>query len=177
MAEKTWQLDKAHSTMEFNVRHMMISTVRGHFEDFDADIKGDIDNVSSMNAKVTIDASSVNTANSDRDKHLKSDDLFSSGKHPQIVFQSKKTSVKGEDLEIVGDLTIRDVTKEVTLKGEYGGKILDPYGNERFGLTASTTINRQDFGMKWNMILEGGGLMVGDKVTLNVALEAFAPAN
>lgn len=163
--------------MEFSVKHMMISTVRGHFEDFDAEIKGDIDDISTMGAKVTIDASSINTANEDRDKHLRSDDLFSSEKHPHIVFQSKKASLNGDDVEILGDLTIRDVTKEVLLKGEYGGKIKDPYGNERFGLTASTTINRQDFGVKWNMILEGGGLMVGDKVTLNVALEAFAPTS
>ncbi len=177
MTEKTWQLDKAHSSMEFSVKHMMISTVRGHFEDFDAEIKGDINDISTMGAKVTIDASSIKTANEDRDKHLRSDDLFSSEKHPHIVFQSKKVSLNGEEVEILGDLTIRDSTKEVLLKGDYGGKIMDPYGNERFGLTASTTINRQDFGVKWNMVLEGGGLMVGDKVTLNVALEAFAPAN
>ncbi len=163
--------------MEFSVKHMMISTVRGHFGDFDAEIKGDIDNISSMQAKVTIDASSIDTSNQDRDKHLRSDDLFSSEKHPNIVFQSKKVSVNGEDLEITGDLTIRDVTKEVVLKGDFGGKIVDPYGNERFGLTASTTVNRQDFGVKWNMILEGGGLMIGDKVTLNIAIEAFVPAS
>ncbi len=176
MTEKTWVLDKAHSAMEFSVKHMMISTVRGHFEDFDGEINGDLDNFSSMNAKISINASSINTANADRDKHLRSDDLFSSEKHPKIVFQSKKVSLNGEDVEIVGDLTIRDITKEVVLKGEFGGKLIDPYGNQRFGLTAATSINRQDFGVKWNMVLEGGGLMVGDKVNLNIALEAYAPA-
>lgn len=177
MAGKTWQLDKAHSAMEFSVKHMMISTVRGHFDDFDAEINGDVNDLSTMSAKVTINAGSISTANEDRDKHLRSDDLFSSEKHPKIVFQSKKVALNGEDVEIVGDLTIRDVTREVVLQGEFGGKLIDPYGNERFGLTATTTINRQDFGVKWNMILEGGGLMVGDKVNLSVALEAFAPAN
>ncbi len=176
MSEKTWTLDKAHSAMEFSVKHMMISTVRGHFEDFDGEIHGDVDNFPSMSAKISINASSINTANADRDKHLRSDDLFSSEKHPMMVFQSKKVAQNGEELEITGDLTIRDVTKEVVLKGEFGGKLIDPYGNERFGLTAATSINRQDFGVKWNMVLEGGGLMVGDKVTLNIALEAYAPA-
>lgn len=177
MTEKTWVLDKAHSSMEFSVRHMMISTVRGHFDEFDAVIKGDADDFSTMSANVNIEAVSINTGNEDRDNHLRSDDLFSSEKYKKISFSSKKISLKGEDLEIVGDLTIRDVTKEIKLNGEFGGKIKDPYGNERFGLTASTSINRQDFGIKWNMILEGGGLMVGDKVTLNIALEAFSPAN
>lgn len=177
MTVKNWQLDKAHSALEFSVKHMMISTVKGHFQDFDADIKGDLEDLSTMSAKVHIDAASINTANEDRDKHLKSDDLFSSDKHPSITFQSRKTTINGEELEIVGDLTIRDVTKEVSFKGEFGGKLIDPYGNERFGLTAATVINRQDFGIKWNMILEGGGLMVGDRVTLNVALEAFSPQN
>lgn len=177
MAVKNWTLDKAHSAMEFSVRHMMISTVKGHFEEFDGQITGDADDFSTMAGEFTLVSKSINTANEDRDKHLRSDDLFASEAHPNIVFKTKKVSLNGEDLEIVGDLTIRDVTKEVTFKGEFGGKLRDPYGNDRFGLTASATINRQDFGVKWNMVLEGGGLMVGDKVNLSISIEAFSPAN
>lgn len=177
MAVKNWSIDKAHSAMEFSVKHMMISTVRGKFEDFDGEITGDTDDFNSMKAKIVIKAKSIATGNQDRDNHLRSDDLFASTGYPDITFVSKKANVKGEDLEVVGDLTIRGITKEVTLKGEYSGKVNDPWGNERFGLTASTSINRQDFGVKWNMVLEGGGLMVGDKVNLSISLEAFAPKN
>ncbi len=177
MAVKNWTIDKAHSAMEFSVKHMMISTVRGKFEDFDGEIIGDADDFSTMKAKVTIKAKSIATGNPDRDNHLRSDDLFASEKFQDITFVSKKVAVKGEDLEVVGDLSIRGTTKEVTLKGEYSGKVNDPWGNERFGVTAATTINRQDYGVKWNMVLEGGGLMVGDKVNLSISIEAFAPKN
>ncbi len=177
MAVKNWTIDKAHSAMEFSVKHMMISTVRGKFEDFDGEIIGDADDFSTMKAKVVVKAKSIATGNQDRDNHLRSDDLFASEKFQDITFVTKKINAKGEDLEVVGDLTIRGITKEVTLKGEHSGVITDPYGNLRFGLTASTTINRQDFGVKWNMVLEGGGLMVGDKVNLSISMEAFAPKN
>ncbi len=177
MAVKNWTIDKAHSAMEFSVKHMMISTVRGKFEDFDGEIIGDADDFSTMKAKVVVKAKSIATGNQDRDNHLRSDDLFASEKFQDITFVTKKINAKGEDLEVVGDLTIRGITKEATLKGEHSGVITDPYGNLRFGLTASTTINRQDFGVKWNMVLEGGGLMVGDKVNLSISMEAFAPKN
>ena len=175
MAVKNWTIDTAHSAMEFSVKHMMISTVRGKFEEFGGEITGDADDLSTMQAKIAIKAKSIATGNQDRDNHLRSDDLFASEKFQDITFVSKKVNVKGEDLEVAGDLTIRGITKEVTLKGEYSGKVNDPWGNERFGLTATTSINRQDFGVKWNMVLEGGGLMVGDKVNLSISLEAFAP--
>lgn len=177
MVVKNWTLDKAHSAMEFSARHMMISTVKGHFEEFDGEINGDADDFSTMSATINIVSKSISTANEDRDKHLRSDDLFASETHPNITFKSKKVTLDGEDLEVVGDLTIRGVTKEVALKGEFGGKLRDPYGNDRFGFTLNGTINRQDFGVKWNMILEGGGLMVGDKINLSVSVEAFSPAN
>ena len=177
MAVKNWTIDKAHSAMEFSVKHMMISTVRGKFEDFDGEITGDPENFNSMSAKINLKAKSIATGNEDRDNHLRSDDLFASTAHPEITFVSRKVNANGEDLEVVGDLTIRGTTKEVTLKGEYSGMVNDPWGNQRFGLTASTSINRQDYGVKWNMVLEGGGLMVGDKVNLSISLEAFAPKN
>ncbi len=175
MAVKNWTIDTAHSAMEFSVKHMMISTVKGKFEEFGGEITGDADDLSTMNAKIAIKANSITTGNQDRDNHLKSDDLFASEEYQDITFVSKKVNVDGEDLDVVGDLTIRGTTKEVALKGEYSGPVNDPWGNQRFGLTASTSINRQDYGVKWNMVLEGGGLMVGDKVNLSINLEAFAP--
>lgn len=176
MAEKNWTIDKMHSAMEFSVRHMMISTVRGRFDEFDGEITGDVDDFSTMKATIRIKSNSINTGNTDRDNHLRSDDLFAGKDYPEIVFKSKSAKLDGEDVEITGDITIRGVTKEITLKGEFGGKLKDPYGNDRFGLTATGTINRQDFGVKWNMILEGGGVMVGDRVTLQVSIEAFSKA-
>lgn len=175
MTEKKWTIDKQHSAMEFSVRHMMISSVKGKFDDFDGVIEGDVDNPSTMQATVRVRSNSINTGDNDRDSHLKSDDLFAGNDYPEIMFKSKKTNLNGEELEILGDITIRGVTKEISLKGEFGGKVKDPYGNERFGLTATGTLNRQDFGVKWNMLLEGGGVMVGDRVNLQVSLEAFAP--
>lgn len=177
MAVKNWTIDTAHSAMEFSARHMMISTVRGKFEEFNGEITGDPDDFNSMKAKIVIKAKSIATGNQDRDTHLKSDDLFASEKFQDITFVSKKVEVNGEDLEVTGDLSIRGTTREVTLKGEYNGMVNDPWGNQRFGLTAATTINRQDFGVKWNMVLEGGGLMVGDKINLAISLEAFTPKN
>ena len=177
MAVKNWTIDKAHSAMEFSIKHMMISTVRGKFDDFDGKIEGDVNDFASMKADINLSVKSINTGNQDRDNHLRSDDIFASEAHPDITFKSKKVTLKGEDVEILGDLSIRGITKEITLKGEFGGSLRDPYGNDRFGLTASTTINRQDFGVKWNMVLEGGGFMLGDKVTLHISLEAYSPAN
>lgn len=177
MVVKNWTLDKAHSAMEFSARHMMISTVKGRFEDFDGEITGDADDFSTMSARISIVSRSIATANEDRDKHLRSDDLFASEAYPNITFQTKNVALNGEDLEVLGDLTIRGVTKEVTLKGEFGGKLRDPYGNDRFGFTLTGSINRQDFGVKWNMVLEGGGLMVGDKINLSISVEAFSAAS
>lgn len=177
MTTKDWTLDKAHSTMEFSARHMMISTVKGHFREFDGKITGDADDFSTMSATIDIVSNSIDTANEDRDKHLRSDDLFASQEHPNISFKSRSVALNGEDLVVVGDLTIRGITKEVTLKGEFGGKLRDPYGNDRLGFTLNGSINRQDFGVKWNMVLEGGGLMVGDRINLNISVEAFSSAN
>lgn len=177
MEETKWIVDKAHSGIEFSIRHMMISTVRGKFKDFDTEITGNPDDFDTVKGRFRISVASIDTGNPDRDNHLRSDDLFASEKFQDITFVSRKVNSNGGDLEVVGDLTIRGITKEVTLKGENSGVITDPFGNLRFGLTASAAINRQDFGVKWNMVLEGGGLMVGDKVNLSISIEAFSPKN
>ncbi len=177
MEETKWVVDKAHSSIEFSIRHMMISTVRGKFTDFDAEISGNPADFSTMHARFTIKVASISTGNSDRDNHLRSDEIMAIKEYPEIVFATKSIKGNGEDVEITGDLTIKGITKQVVFKGEYGGEIKDPYGNQRFGLTATTSINRADFGVKWNMVLEGGGLMLGEKANLFLQLEAFHPPN
>lgn len=176
MEEKKWNVDKMHSSVEFSIRHMMISTVRGKFKDFDAEISGNPDDFSSLKAHFTIKVASIDTGTPDRDNHLRSDEILAMGKYPAVEFTVRKVSGSQDEVKIAGDLRIKSITKEVVFKGEYGGKIRDPYGNDRFGLTASTTINRSDFDVKWNMALEGGGLMLGDKVNLYLQLEAYSPA-
>lgn len=176
-AERKWTIDNAHSSMEFSIKHMMISNVKGKFDSYEGEITGDGDDIGSMKAHVSIEVKSINTGNNDRDNHLRSDEIFASVKYPIIEFRSKKIELSGDELDITGDLTIRGITKEITLSGEYGGKIKDPFGNDRFGLSVSTSIKRSDFGLKWNMVLEGGGLMLGEKVTLLIQLEAFSPSN
>ncbi len=173
MAQNKWILDKAHSSVEFGVRHMMITTVRGKFKEFDAQINGNPDDFNSVSAEFTINVGSIDTGEPDRDKHLRSDEILAMRTNPSIIFNTRSVKGSGEDVDIVGDLTIRGITKEVTFKGEYGGRVKDPYGNDRFGLSASSTIMRSDFGVKWNMLLEGGGVMLGEKVTLYLQLEAY----
>ncbi|MCL5793767.1 MAG: YceI family protein [Candidatus Thermoplasmatota archaeon] len=177
MEETKWIVDKAHSGIEFSIRHMMISTVRGKFKDFDTEITGNPDDFDTVKGRFRISVASIDTGNPDRDNHLRSDEILAMKEFPDIVYTVKKVTGAGEEIEIIGDLTIRGVTREVVFKGEYGGMIKDPYGNQRFGLTASSTINRGDFGVKWNMVLEGGGFLLGEKANLYLQLEAFHPPN
>lgn len=174
MDQKKWILDTAHSSIEFGIKHMMISTVRGKFGNFRAEITGDPDDFNSVRAEFTIDVASIDTGNPDRDNDLRSDKIMAMKEYPQITFKTKRIRGNKENVEITGDLTIRGVTREVSFTGEYSGKIKDPYGNTRFGLSASATIQRSEFGVKWNMILEGGGMMLGEKVNLYLQLEAYA---
>ncbi len=174
MEQKKWTLDIAHSSVEFGIKHMMISTVRGRFGNFRGEITGDPDDFNNIRAEFTIDVASIDTGNPDRDNDLRSDKIMAMKEYPQITFRTKKISGSKEDVEITGDLTIRGVTREVSFRGEYSGKIKDPYGNTRFGLSASATIQRSEFGVKWNMILEGGGMMLGEKVNLYLQIEAYA---
>jgi polyisoprenoid-binding protein YceI len=176
MEEKIWLVDKVHSSIEFSIRHMMISTVRGKFKEFDGEIWGNPDDFSSLKAHFTIKVASIDTGTADRDNHLRSDEILAMDKYPTVEYTVKKVTGSADEVKITGDLRIKGITKEVVFKGEYGGKIKDPYGNDRFGLTASATINRADFDVKWNMVLEGGGLMLGDKVNLYLQLEAYSPA-
>jgi polyisoprenoid-binding protein YceI len=172
---KNWISDKAHTEIDFSVRHMMISTVRGGFNDFQITVTGSPEDPESMSGYVEIKTSSVDTREDQRNNHLRSPDFFNSEKYPNMTFRSTKVSRIGENrYKIEGDLTIRDVTKRIDLEGEFEGTIKDPYGKERMGFTVTGIINRKDFGLQWNFVLEGGGVMVGDKVNITIHAEVVA---
>jgi len=176
MAASTWNLDKSHSGITFSVRHMMITNVRGSFNDFDASVSADPADLASLEASLTIDVNSIDTKDESRDGHLKSADFFNAEQFPQISF--KKTSLVskgGEDYALTGDLTIAGVTKSVTLNTEISGPAKDPWGNTKFGVVADGAINRSEFGLSWNAALETGGFLVGDAIKIHIELE-FAQA-
>ncbi|MDX1350662.1 MAG: YceI family protein [Putridiphycobacter sp.] len=162
-----WSIDNAHSEVAFKVKHMMISTVTGHFEDFQATAKTDGDNFNNAEFKFSAKTASINTKNKDRDTHLKSDDFFNAEKFPEMTFVSK--SFNGDKL--VGDLTIRDVTKEIVLDADFNGIAVDPYGQTKAGFEISGQLNRKDFNLTWNAVTEAGSIVVSDKVKLVVDVQ------
>ncbi len=167
----TWKLDTAHSEIGFKLKHMMVATVRGKFREFDADVTVDENDLAASAATFRIKTASVDTGTDQRDEHLRSGDFFNAGEYPEIVFTSRSIKTKGENVEIEGDLTIRDVTKPVVFKGDAGGPFTDPWGQKKVGLSAEAQINRKDWGLDWNQVIEAGGLFVGDKVTLSIEAE------
>jgi polyisoprenoid-binding protein YceI len=166
----TWRLDPAHSEVVFSVKHLAISKVRGRFETFDVTIVT-AENPAESTIEATIDVASVNTNQEARDNHLRTSDFFLADEHPQITFNSTGIDITGDKFSVTGDLKLRGITQQVTLKGELGGVIVDGYGNTRAGATATTTINRHDFGVSWNAALEAGGFTLGDDVTISLELE------
>ena len=171
----TWTIDPVHSDLSFTVRHMMVSKVRGAFRTFAGEIVT-ADNPLESSATATIDMSSIDTNNDQRDAHLRTSDFFDVEHHPVMTYRS--TGVRLEDGELVvdGELTLRGVTKHVPLRVEFNGIGPDAYGGTRAGFTATATINRRDFGVNWNAALESGGVVVGDKVTLHLEIEAVLNA-
>ncbi len=170
---QTWQLDPAHSQVEFGVRHMMISTVKGHFPEVEGTIHLDEKDPAESSVEVSIDTASIDTRNEDRDNHLRSEDFFHVEKHPEIRFVSSAIEARGEDrYEVRGDLTIRGESREVVLDVERLGEGVDPWGNQRFGFRGETRINRKDFGLTWNQALEAGGVLVGDEVRITLEGQA-----
>ena len=167
----TWALDATHSSVGFTVRHMMVSKVRGRFTDYTADIVTAEDPLrSTVNA--TIQMASIDTGDEGRDGHLRTNDFFDIEEHPTMTFRSTGITGSGTDYELTGDLTIKGVTKPVTFDLEFGGVGKDPWGNTRGGFTLTGTINRKDFGMAYNAVLETGGIMVGEKVSIELDIEA-----
>ncbi|MDJ0753176.1 MAG: YceI family protein [Ardenticatenaceae bacterium] len=168
----SWQIDPAHSEILFSARHMMISKVRGQFESFSGSVNFDPENMTATTVEVTIDASSINTRNEQRDGHLMSPDFLDAGNFPQLSFKSTSVDQLSDTTgKLHGDLTIRGVTKPVTLDVEYAGTALSPWGTTSAGFSAAVKINRKDWGLTWNQALETGGLLVGEEISIAIELE------
>lgn len=174
----TWNMDSAHSQVEFTVKHMMITKVRGRFADVAGTITLDRENPSESRVTVDIDAASIDTREEDRDAHLRSGDFLNAEEHPKLTFRS--TRVEGFELEdgaafkVIGDLTIRGTTKEVELDATFEGRGQDPWGNQRVAFSADTSIDRREFGLEWNQALETGGVLVGHEVQIHLEAQAVA---
>jgi polyisoprenoid-binding protein YceI len=173
----TYEIDPAHSSAQFTVRHMMITNVRGGFKSVKGTVIYDPENPGASTVEASIDVNSIATLDENRDAHLKSADFLDAEKYPAITFKSRKVEADGEEAKITGDLTIHGVTKEVVLKVEGPtpeGK--DPWGNIRIGASATTKIKRSDFGLSWNAVLETGGIMVGDDLKLELDVQMIKAA-
>lgn len=177
MANESWQVDGAHSAVNLTVRHMVISKVRGRFTKWNAKLALDTADLSRSTVDVEIEAASIDTGVADRDAHLRSNDFLAAEKFPTLRYRSRRVEAPSKDrLRVIGDLTIRDVTREVVLDVDYGGQGKDPWGNQRAGFSATTSIHRKDFGLTWNQALETGGLLVADRVDIEIELQAIRQA-
>jgi polyisoprenoid-binding protein YceI len=172
----TYTIDASHSTLGFVARHAMVTKVRGAFNEFEGTATLDGANPAASTAKVTIKATSIDTRNEQRDDHLRSNDFFAMDEFPEITFVSTGVNVDGDSYELTGDLTVKGVTKSVTVPFEYEGSAKDPFGNDRVGFSGSLVINRKDFGVSFNAPLETGGLLVSDKITLEFDISAIKNA-
>lgn len=167
-----WKIDPTHTQIEFSVKHMMISRVRGRFETFDGIFHLDAQNPAASRVEGTIDVTSLNTQDQQRDAHLRSADFFDVEKYPKMSFRSTRLEPVGQGrFKVYGDLTIKDVTRQVIFDVTDEGQVQDPWGNKRRGFSAGSKINRKDFGLTWNVALETGGWLVGDEVTISADVE------
>lgn len=167
-----WIVDQSHSAVGFEVKHMMVSKVKGQFNSYTADVEAsDLTDLTTASITFTFDVASIHTNSEDRDNHLKSADFFDVETYPTVTFNSTNITKKGDDYEVTGDLTIKDVTKPVTFNVEYGGKGTNPWGVEVYGFEAEAKINREEFGLTWNAALETGGVLVGKDIKIKVELE------
>jgi polyisoprenoid-binding protein YceI len=172
-----WQIDNTHSQVTFSVRHMMVSTVKGQFKVLSGKLEIDEQHPQNSWVEAEVDATSIDTRDERRDGHLRSPDFFDAAHYPTITFKSTNVEAVGDhEYRVTGDLTIHGVTRQVTFDAEYSGQLKDPYGMQRAGLSAKATINRKDFGLNWNQALESGGVLVGDKVTIEIDLAAVRAA-
>src|SRR5918995_331449 len=167
----TWVIDPIHSEIGFTVRHLMVSKVRGRFETFEGEIVTG-DDILDTRATATMDLNSINTGNEDRDNDLRSSNYFESDKYPTMTYRTTNLRVVGDGYVADGELTVKDITNPVSLQVEFNGISADPWGGTRAGLSASGEINRKDFGVTFDIPMEGGGLVVGDKIQLNLEIEA-----
>ncbi|HEY5952460.1 MAG TPA: YceI family protein [Kofleriaceae bacterium] len=176
MTTTTYQIDTTHSAVEFSIRHLMIAKVRGRFTQFSGTLELDEGDVTKSTVKAEIQAASINTAEDKRDAHLRSADFFDVEAYPLITFASKQIEERGDELRVLGALTIHGVTKDVTLTVEKLGTAKDPWGNQRVAFAAKGSIDRKEFGLGWNQVLEAGGFLVGDKVELTLDVQAVRAA-
>ncbi|QRK09031.1 YceI family protein [Archangium violaceum] len=176
MSIETWQIDNAHTSINFTVRHMVVARVHGRFSRYEGRlfVHGGLENTQ---AEVKIDAASIDTQVEARDKHLRSQDFFDVAAFPRLIFRSRRVVPAGGDrYRVVGDLTIKDTTREVTLDAEFLGRVKDPFGVERLAFSARTSIDRKDFGLTWNKGLETGGVLVGERIDIELDVQAVKAA-
>lgn len=174
MTTTRWQVDPAHSEVQFMVRHLMITTVTGYFRKFDLEVETEDENDFTTATRIhfTTDINSIDTNNAQRDTHLRSADFFDGENHPQITFEGKNFERKNDDVyNLYGDLTIRGVTKRVQLEVEYAGTVVDPYGNTKAGFTVDGKINRKDFGLVWDAVTEAGQVVVGNEIKVHCEIQ------
>ncbi|WP_374030876.1 YceI family protein [Bdellovibrio bacteriovorus] len=172
MTTTKWNIDPMHSSANFTIKHMMIAKVHGGFEKLSGSLSLDSSDITKSSIEAVIDASSINTRETQRDTHLKSADFFDVEKYPTLNFKSTKVEKDGDDLKVTGNLTIHGVTKEVVLAVEGPtAEMKDPYGNIKIGISATTKIKRKDFGLSWNAALEAGGVLVGDDVSISLDVQ------
>ncbi|WP_333877903.1 YceI family protein [Flavobacterium sp.] len=172
MAKANWAIDPTHSEIGFKVKHMMFTNVSGKFDSFSADIQNEETQFETSEIRFSAEVKSINTGNSDRDNHLRSADFFDTDTFGTLTFKSTSiTKVNEGQYEIKGDLTIKDVTQNISLGAEYSGLMKDPWGNTRIGLSLNGSINRKDFGLTWNAALETGGVLVGEDIKLSADVQ------
>jgi polyisoprenoid-binding protein YceI len=173
MAITKWALDQTHSSVDFSIKHMMIANVKGSFKKFDAVIEADTSDLTTATIEFTVDLASIDTRNEDRDNHLRSADFFDVENHPVLTFKATNIVSEGDgDYQITGDLTLNGITKSETLTTTYEGSGKDPWGNEKAGFSVEGVLKRSEYGLTWNTALETGGVLVGDKVKIQLELQA-----
>jgi len=172
-----WKIDPMHSEVQFKVKHLMITTVTGHFQTFDLEVETENDDFNTASRiEFTADVNSINTNNEQRDAHLKSADFFNAEEHAQLKFVGKKYSSNGDNAKLQGDLTIRGTTKPLTLDVDFGGIVVDPYGQTKAGFTVSGKISRKEFGLVWGAVTEAGTVVVGDDIKIHAEVQLVKQA-
>ncbi|MCA1800878.1 MAG: YceI family protein [Rhodothermaceae bacterium] len=167
LTKTLWKIDPTHSEVQFKVKHLVISTVTGSFNTFDGTVEAEGDDFAGAEVRFEADINSITTNNEQRDGHLKSDDFFNAEKFPKLIFESASFEKTGDDTyKLAGNLTIRDITKKITLDVVYGGTVVDPYGQTKAGFEVTGTINRKEYGLSWSAVTEAGNLVVADNVKL-----------
>lgn len=172
-----WAIDPSHSEISFKIKHLVVTTLTGKFEEFEGVLETENEDFNNANINFSANIASINTGNTDRDGHLKSDDFFNAEAFPQLTFVSTSfTKSTGNEYNLLGNLTIRDITNPVELKVEFGGTATDPYGNFKAGFELTGKISRKEFGLKWNALTEAGGAVVSDEVKLNLNIQLVKQA-